>query len=414
MGLGKMFRARTAPDSELRTAGQTFDVLLRRADSEGWSPAYRYQGGMRIPGAWRCAVLLSDLLGQVPWEAYRDYGGNPVEMLSPRPLLLDQPNPPDTRMTTFSSWALDLIWEGNAIGIVAARNAQGWPTAAYAVPAQMVGVRRVTPWVWSNLPIGAIEYQVGTMTFGSDDIIHIKGPCEPGALRGMGVLEAHMDTLHLAESLDRQAENVARGDGVPTGILKSSNPDLTPEEAQDLKRAWRNAQAERSVAVLNPSTDFQPLAWNPKDLQLIEARKFSLHQLALIFGLPLSMLGVETSNRTYRNDDTESINIIKFALSGHLARFEQTLSLHLPRGTEAKADVSAISLADTLTRFKAYQIGIETGFMQENEARAKERWRPLTPAELKPPTPEPAQPPIRVPAMLGTQPPELPGGSEQQ
>ena len=79
---------------------------------------------MTIPGAWSAALLISDFLGQVPWHAYREYG-KAKEMLDPTPPLLEQPNPPDPRMATFSSWGLDLLWHGNAVGVISARNAQG-------------------------------------------------------------------------------------------------------------------------------------------------------------------------------------------------------------------------------------------------------------------------------------------------
>lgn len=58
---------------------------------------------MTVPGAWRAALLISDFLGQIPWHARRDYGDGPTEKLeNPAPPLLEQPNPPDPRMSTFS------------------------------------------------------------------------------------------------------------------------------------------------------------------------------------------------------------------------------------------------------------------------------------------------------------------------
>jgi HK97 family phage portal protein len=387
VGLGRLLtRQQESAAEQHRAAGATFETILMDAAAAGGGQVMQpYRGGMRVPGAWRCAVVLSDLLGMVPWNAYREYGGNPVEQIKPRPWLLEQPNPPDTRMTSFSSWALDLIWEGNAIGIVAARNATGYPTAAYAVPAAAVGVRRITDQSWSTLPIGTIEYSVGQKTFPSSDIIHIKGPCEPGALRGIGVLEAHMATLNLAKEQSRQAGALAVH-GVPTGVIESANPDLTSDEAKDIKAKWLQSQRDRTIAVLNATTTFKPLSWNPEELQLVEARKFSLHELALIFGVPLSLLGVESGSRTYSNIEQEGINLLKFSLGGHLARFEQTLSQHMARGTWAQANLDAILRADTLTRYQAHKIGLGgKPFLTVEEVRAIEDRGPMpasdTPAE---------------------------------
>jgi HK97 family phage portal protein len=260
-------------------------------------------------------------------------------------------------MTTFSSWGLDLMWHGNALGVVAARSPLGWPTAALAVPAQNVSVRRVTPFVDSPLPVGALEYKIGSLTLGSQDVIHIKGPCEPGAIRGMGILEAHLNTLNLVQEQQRQARSISTH-GVPTGVLQSDDPDLEEAEALELKASWLRSQATRSIAVLNASTKFTPLSWNPEELELVEARKFSLTEVELIFGLPVGWLGGQASSRTYANIEQDAVNLLKFSLGGHLARFEQTLSLAFPRGTQARANVDAILRADTLTRYQAHSIAL--------------------------------------------------------
>lgn len=385
MGLGRLLTREAQPAAEQARAFTEFAIIDGVAVDGSGGSGSRYQGGMSIPGAWRCATVISDLLGSVPWYAYRERGGLPVEQLYPTPLVLQKPNPQETGMSTRSSWGLDLVWHGNAVGIIAARNAEGWPTAILPVPASMVGVRRVLPGGMSSvLPVGAIEYSVGGYTFDEHEMFHVKGPCQPGDVRGIGVLEAHMNTLDLATEQARQARSISQH-GVPTGVLRSDNVDLTKPEATELKAGWLAAQRDRTIAVLNASTHFEPLAWNPEELQLVEARKFSLHELALLFGLPLSLLGVEASNRTYRNDETESINILKWGLSGHVARFEQTFTEHLPNGTWAKANLKAVLRADTLTRYQAHAVALTNRFMTLDEVRAEEDRAPLS---------EPPVPPI--------------------
>lgn len=376
MGLGKLFARSVTQPEENRSAGAGFQVIIDNTPVN--FPTSIYRGGMSVPGAWRAAMLISDLLGSVPWDAYRKRAGRPVERLDPTPPLLEQPSPPETRMTTMSSLALDLIWHGNAIEIVAARGADGYPTATVPVPAEWVGVRRVDQdnyW----LPYGAIEYNIGGEKFSQYEVIHTKGPCPPGALRGFGVLEMHLSgALSLAMEQARQATSVSKH-GVPTGTLKSDNPDLTEAEATALKTKWLQAQRERTVAVLNASTSFEALSWNPEELELVEARKFSLHEIALIFGLDPSWLGASEANKPYTNAELEGINLLKFTLGGHLARFEQTRSLAFPRGTIVKANLDAILRADTLTRYQAHKLGLDGGFLTVDEVRDMED-RPPMPA----------------------------------
>lgn len=393
--LGQLF-TRQRPDGEQqnRLAGEQFQVII---DGNPVSfPTSIYRGGMSIPGAWRAASLLSGLLGQVPWDAYRNRGGDPVVRIDPTPLLLDQPYPPDTRMTTFSSWALDLIWHGNAFGVIAARNSDGVPIAAVPVPAEQVGVRYVSRRSVTPLNAGPVEYNVGSMIFAPDEVIHIKGPCQPGALRGFGVLEAHLDgSLNLAQSQAEQAGALSQH-GVPTGVLQSDNPDLTQDEANKLKTNWLTSQQTRTISVLNATTHFQPLSWNPEQMQLVEARRFTLTELELIFGLPVGWLGGMNSARQYSNIEQDAVNLLKFSMSEHLARFEQTLSAIYPRGTTVKAQLDAILRADTLTRYQAYRIALDPAapWLTVDEVREQED---------RPPMPEPPPTPIPepIPALDG-------------
>jgi HK97 family phage portal protein len=377
VGLGRLFTrsTRITATDTLTGVSQNYTIIDNIAP-DFVNPG-TYRGVMSIPGAWRASVLLSDLLGQFPWDCYREYAGQPEEKIDPTPPLLEQPAPPDTRMTTFSSWGLDLIYHGNAIGLIAARNFAGWPTAVVPVPAQLCSVRRVTKHMDSPLPVGALEYSIGAMRpLGSQDVIHIKGPCEPGAVRGMGVLEAHLNTFTLAQEQSRQARSLSNH-GVPTGVLESSNPDLTEAEAMDMKAQWLANQRDRSIAVTNASTKFVPLSWNPEQLQLVEGRKMTLNELELVFGLPVGWLGGMNSARQYSNIGQDEVNLLKFSLGGHVARFEQTLSLAFPRGTCARANTDAILRADTLTRYQAHAIALDKGFLTTDEVRELEHRAPL-------------------------------------
>lgn len=377
MGLGRLLTRSTqytATDT-VTGASQNY-TIIDNLGPDFISPG-TYRGAMGVPGAWRASVLLSDLIGQIPWDAYREFAGQPEEKIFPTPPLLEQPAPPDTRMTTFSSWALDLIWHGNAIGIVAARNYANWPTAALPVPASMVQVRRVTPYMDSPLPVGALEYTIGSMKgLGSQDVIHIKGPCEPGAVRGQGVLENHLGTFDLAQEQARQARSLSTH-GVPTGVLESSNPDLTEAEALDMKASWLANQRTRSIAVTNASTKFVPLSWNPEQLQLVEARKMTINELELVFGLPVGWLGGMNSARQYSNIEQDAVNLLKFSLGGHLARFEQAFTLAFPRGTCVRGNTDAVLRADTLTRYQAHAIALSNKFLSVDEVRDLEHRPPL-------------------------------------
>lgn len=342
-----------------------------------WATSSAYRGAMQIPGAWRAATFRSGVLGMLPWHGYRELPDR-EERIKPTPMLLEQPHPPDTRLTTFASTALDYIWHGNGLWVIAARDRIGWPTAVVAVPAQSVGVRRITPYADSPLPVGALEYSIGSLRLTSRDVIHFKRPGEPGAVRGMGVLEAHVSTLNLASEQSKQAQSISRH-GVPTGVLTTQNPDASQEDMKAAKEAWLESQASRTIAALGPTVQFTPLSWNPEELQMVEARKFTLTELELIFELPVGWLGGSTSSRTYANIEQDVANLMKFPGPGaDVAQFEQTLTLALPPNTCARANLDALLKSDTLTRYQAYQIALGgKPFLGVDEVREYEHRGPM-------------------------------------
>lgn len=364
----------------------------------GWA----YRGLLGVPSVYRSVVLLSGLIGTLCLEAYRDAGGEdslPAKIY-PTPTALSDPSAGhDTAAAFFSSLVTDYLLEGNAIAVVAARNSQGWPTAFAQVPSSQVQVRYVNGGVAYNDPEKAlypIEYRIGQMTFSPADILHVKGGIfAPGALRGCGVLEHALSALQLAANLEAQAGAISQH-GVPTGTLKAAaGSAVTPEQMTEAKEAWLQSQQTRTIAGLAPDIDFQAISWDPTQMQLLEARRFSTEQMCLLFGLPASMLNVSGGSYNYTNIGADGVALLKFTVDQILIRFEQALSQHLPRGTYAKFDRDAILATDQASRYAAYAIGLAGApFLDVDEVRLAEKLPPMP----KPPEPEPMPvPPTGVP-----------------
>lgn len=382
MGFGKLLTRST--EYQVTTDGVVNTFSVPNGIDPDWSGGGAYSGAMGIPAPWRAANLLADLLGLVPWYAYRTARGLATDRIVPTPVMLEQPSPPDSRMETISSMALDYLWRGNSISVIAGRNSENVPTAIAPQPAELVYVRRspVDNRIKYRVYTGEEGNREGSLEWDQSQILHIKGPHAPGALRGMGVLEAHFNgALSLAKTQNRQALDVVTKGGVPTGLLTSESEDLEVEDLKSAKESWLQSQAERTIAALGWGTKFQPVSWNPTDQQLLEARTFSLTESELMFGLPPGWLGGMNSARQYSNIEQDAVNLLKFTLGGHLARFEQKIGLLYPRGTVVQADLDEITRADTLTRYQGYQIGVDGGWLVPSEIRPKERLAPFTPEQ---------------------------------
>lgn len=371
-----------------------------------WGPG-PYRGALAIPAAYRSATMLAGLLGSLPLHAYRAVRGgeDPPIRLYPDPPMLADPCPGvDTRSGAMRAWALDYLLDGNAIGIVAGRYADGTPSAFIPVPVWMVQVAYLngsyvpSPTTIVNEVDGndpGIYYRIGPLVFHRNDVLHVKGPCAPGDLRGKGVLELACGTFDLAAELDKQARGVAAG-GVPTGLLKADpNSSITFDELVEAKAAWLAQQNVRTVAALAPGVDFVPLAWDAEQMQLVESRRFSDQQIAMMFGIPPRYLGMDTGGGLqYSTPELDSAALTVYTLDpALLVPFEDAFSEHLVRGTFARFNRDALLRTTTKDRYEAHQLALTAGFMTVNEVRRLENLPPL-PEPVTEPEPEPDTDPL--------------------
>lgn len=340
-----------------------------------------YAGLLSHPAAYRAATLLANLVASLPFRAFVDRDDNVVEQVAPTPVVLTNPCPPLTFYTAVYGMVLDYVANGNGIAIITDRDADGTPTAILPVPARYVQVRwneadGEMPWLHN--PSQRL-YRIGNLELGPNDVIHVMGPMTPGALRGMGIIETLGQSMRLGRALNHQALAVAENAAVPTGVLKDSDPNVTPDDLDDLKRAFQGAQRERTVLAVNGNVDYTPIGWNPNDAQLLESRQFSLTEYSLAFGLPPHFLSATPEGgMTYSTTALEAQELLRFGKPAELlAAFEAEFSRHMAPGVCVRADVSHLVRADLIEMSKYYTAAIAGGWLTANDVRAELGYPPL-------------------------------------
>ena len=330
---------------------------------------------LSVPGIWRAVTLISDAIGGLPFHAYRS-----EEYVDPQPNLLIKPVATETRIETVSAMVASLIIHGNYVAILGEPGVNGYPDSFYPVAVHRVQVRREN---------GELIYRIENRDYLADEVLHIKGFSMPGEHVGYGILSAQRQAIGGAVAVNTYAQRYFDGGAQPTGIIYSSNPDLSQEEADALKSAWlrQYGGTKRTPAVLNESTKFQQLSDNAKDAQLLETRAFSLTEIANMIGLPAYYLGAPNSSRTYSNVSEENLQLVRWSLMPWIQRIEQKMTEYLPRGQFAKMNVDALLRPDTKSRYEAHKIALDAGFLTLDEVRELENREPLDETTSEEPVP---------------------------
>lgn len=310
-----------------------------------------------IPAVYRCVQLISDSVGSLPLKAYRD--NMEVE---PTPAILAQPDRTMTRHEMISSTLMSMLINGNAFWLLGDRDALGYPRQAVLLATDAVNVEAQ----------GAdVTYRVANQVYTSEDILHFRGLQMPGSVMGMSVLEHHRRTLGISIAGEDCASEVYNAGGLPVGVLEADQ-EMSKAEAEQVKNQFiaANGGRNRTPAILAGGLKFKPLSFNPKDLELIDARQYSAQQVCTIFGVPAFIAGVASpQSMTYSNVNQDSIHFARYTLRPWISRMEASLSTLLPRGQDARFTMDALLRADTITRYQGYEIAIRSGFLTPAEVR---------------------------------------------
>lgn len=309
--------------------------------------------------------LIAGAVGTLPLIVYK--GGDRAPDSPYWRLLHDRPNP---------EMAADEVWE------IVMSHLLLWGNAfLYKTPGGR-GVAELWPISPSRCTVGRVDGQrvieVDGRRYTDRDILHVRGLSDNG-LVGYSPIQVAKQAIANALGQEKfQAEFLANG-GRPATVLK--HPQQMSNDAQKrLKAGWRQVE-NGGTAVLEEGITVEKLTMPLNDAQFIEQQQFSDLRIAQLFNLPPSRLGAKTGDSlTYSTAEREGQEFVTYTLRRWLARIENSLKRDadlLPRDLYAEFLVEGLLRADTKSRYDAYKVAIEAGFMTENEVRERENLPPL-------------------------------------
>lgn len=150
------------------------------------------------------------------------------------------------------------------------------------------------------------------------------------------------------------------------------------QEFEEMSSGLDNAH---SVSLLPIGYQFQPISLSMADAQFLENAQLTIRQIAAAFGVKMHQIN-DLSRATYSNVAEQQKEFYIDTLQSILTMYEQELTYKLfldreiEQGYHAKFNVDSILRSDIKTRYEAYRIGIQGGFLSSNEVRAKEDLEP--------------------------------------
>ena len=188
-----------------------------------------------------------------------------------------------------------------------------------------------------------------------------------------GLLSRAGRTIKAAAALERAAMNFAN-EPIPQMVLKSNGTSLPADRVSKLLSAWKTARASRSTAFLNADVTLETIGYDPRNLQLNEARNYVSLELSRACNIPAYFTDSQQSSFTYANALDKRRDLVDFAFRNYMHILEERLSFadFTPAGNTVKFDLDDFLRGNPFERAQVYEILNRIGAMSVDEIREEE------------------------------------------
>jgi HK97 family phage portal protein len=294
--------------------------------------------------------------------------------------LFAQPNQYQTRNEFFETVMINFDLHGNFYGLKTAR-ANGQLTSILPIMAHQVEVHASSDLASERNYI--VTRGVIKENFSQKSIWHV--PLMPSnGLVGLSPLQAAARTMGIGIAAEDRVETLARNGFKPTGVLMIDKV-LKPDQRAQIRGQFDDLQEGKGdpLKVLEAGMKYQAISMNPKDVQLLETRKFSVEDIARFFDVP-SVLINDTSATTVWGSGISEIKegFYTLALQPVLEKLEASIKRWLLSPVErdkmdVEFDFSRFLRGSESTRTSTLVAAISGLLHTIDEARAKEGLPPL-------------------------------------
>lgn len=327
---------------------------------------------LQLTAVYASVRLIADAVAGLPVHAYRPNGTERVAV-EPQPRLIVDPYPTISRYDWTFQVMSSLLLTGNAFLVAGARDKRtGAVTVAMPVHPDKVSYRRE--------PDGSVSWKVDKKPVASSDFIHIPGFTIPGEVLGLSPIGQAKQAIGTGIAAERYGGQWFGDAANPSSVLES-DVAIDQEAAIEAQARWEASHGGRRRPAVLGALRYRPIAINPDESQFLETQRFSVGQIARLFGVPPHMIGdVEKSTSWGTGIEQQAIGFVTYTLRPWIQRLEAALSRQLPGGQYVRFNVDGLLRADSKTRWANYQLARQIGALNVNEIRAKEEEPSIGPA----------------------------------
>lgn len=341
-----------------------------------------------LPILQNCVTLLAESVAQLPLELYRRQGNGQREAAINHPLydvLRYQPNGFQTPYELRECGQMALGLRGNAYSFIERRD-DGNVTALWPLLNDKVQVYKGP----DLLPY----YQVGSTAerLPMRMVHHVRWHTA-NHYAGLSPIELHAEAVGLAQAVRQYTGKSFANGATVSGVIERPREAAPIKDQGTIDRIldqWGSKYSgmdnAKKVAVLQEGMTFKPISMSNVDADIVNILKLSGSDVARIYKIPLPMVN-DLDKANYNTIEQLLIQFVVFGLLPWVKRHEQTMmrDFLLPQDRRdyfIEFNLSGLLRGDQKSRYEAYAIGRQWGWLSVNDIRRLENMPPVSGGDI--------------------------------
>lgn len=333
------------------------------------------KNALEIGAAYACVRLLSDTISTLPVDTFIRRDGNRLPY-RPRPAWVYEPEGPgSSRIEYYKQIVVSMLLSHGAV-IQVLRNGAGDVVALQPLDPTRVEIRR-------NKQTRGREFVIdgGQAVLPGEDVLYITEMRRPGSLKGVSRVDELKQTLGLAKALDEFASRYFSNGANTSGMIEFPG-NLTQEQAKDLVDAFeaghKGLKKAHRPGVLSGGAKFVKTGSDGEQAQMLQSRQFAVEEVARVFRVPPSMIGLNTPGAmSYASVESNIISYARFSLAPLVACIEEAHNRLLPGDAFLRVNMDGLLRGDSATQAQVFSTALQAGYMSVNDVRGLMDLRPV-------------------------------------
>ena len=330
---------------------------------------------------WGAVQIISNAVAALPLFLYRRMPNGGKERFTGHPvyrLLHDEFNPQMTSVKARQAMQAHVLTWGNAYAEIVFNEANQVAQLRPITP------DRVTPDLNAS---GDVIYRVvqpsgREVILAAERVLHIQGLGFDG-LVGYSVVRKARETIGLGLTAEAYGAQFF-GNGAVSSLVATHPKTLNDSARANLKASITDAVGgakKHSVLVLEEGMTVEKTSIPPDDAQFLLTRHFQASEVCKWFNLPPHKLA-ELERATFSNIEFSAIEFLTDCLRPWLVTWEQELNRKVIRPLERTQQftehlVDGLLRGDQASRYAAYAVGRQWGWLSADDVRERENMNPL-------------------------------------